>query len=642
MNEEEYFEAIRKIKRDRKELSVLDDYGTALDVVEGAVRQPVQALAGAVKAIPAGYKALFKHGRGEGEHPFQEVNTAMSGAMRDVMYEPENRAQQAGAKFSSFMPEMAEKVLRWVADKSADLTGSDAVGAAVYTAPNAIAFPGLFTSLIARPLANAHRFGAFAGEHAPIDVRAHRGTLTTEVLGALTRNPNFSFYGRGPLDRGTALTQSGIQAAGSMLSLSNPYYAEIMSQTGMTPATIRALTHHYNGAMKAKDDKSKRYHESVIASELRKVVGLKSKEGKPISKNLWDAVEAFHPRLVEVKGEPNTAMMSKLLDTDVDPNIMATLVGEFNRMNKFSDLDNNVFTAGANPGQVLSAQARHTDVLAGPGSAISPLSSTMKAIKAEKRFNFDSGTSKKDWVKPGDRRVKVDGEWVDFYETLDPSSLDAGYVNRVLSVKNARQYRAHGYALYLDGKKIPLPMKKKSGGKMGIDWEVYAHTKGQWKRDKTLKHYEANYEPKGPKVRDIVVNDEPYFIFSTSKRGTDPLLGTIPGIEMVNKIDGKIHVLAADELDLFHGKARDLLETGFRKRFWTVFYGQHSMPGTSHPSTTAPSKTVDYETPMYDYTDRILKTKPKLGKYFAQRVLPVSEIHIGREERENRKARNIY
>ena len=140
MNEEEYFEAIRKIKRDRKELSVLDDYGTALDVVEGAVRQPVQALAGAVKAIPAGYKALFKHGRGEGEHPFQEVNTAMSGAMRDVMYEPENRAQQAGAKFSSFIPEMAEKVLRWVADKSADLTGSDAVGAAVYTAPN-VYFP---------------------------------------------------------------------------------------------------------------------------------------------------------------------------------------------------------------------------------------------------------------------------------------------------------------------------------------------------------------------------------------------------------------------------------------------------------------------------------------------------------------------
>jgi len=642
MNEEEYFEAIRKIKRDRKELSVLDDYGTALDVVEGAVRQPVQALAGAVKAIPAGYKALFKHGRGEGEHPFQEVNTAMSGAMRDVMYEPENRAQQAGAKFSSFMPEMAEKVLRWVADKSADLTGSDAVGAAVYTAPNAIAFPGLFTSLLARPLANAHRFGAFAGEHAPIDVRAHRGTVTTEVLGALTRNPNFSFYGRGVGDRGTALAQSGIQAAGSMLSLSNPYYAEIMSQTGMTPATVRALTYHYNGAMKAKNDKSKRYHESVIASELRKVVGLKSKEGKPISKDLWGAVQAFHPRLVEVQGEPNAAMMSKLLDTDVDPNIMSALVGEFNRRSKFSDLDNNVFTAGANPGQVLSAQARHTDVLAGPGSAISPLSSTMKAIKAEKRFNFDSGTSKKDWVKPGDRRVKVDKEWVDFYDTLDPSSLDAGYVNRVLSVKNARQYRAHGYALYLDGKKIPLPMKKKSGGMMGIDWEVYAHTKGRWKRDKTLKHYEANYEPKGPKVRDIVVNDEPYFIFSTSKRGTDPLLGTIPGIEMVNKVDGKIHVLAADELDLFHGKARDLLETGFRKRFWTVFYGQHSMPGTSHPSTTKPSKKVDYETPMYDYTDRILKTKPKLGKYFAQRILPIAELNIGREERENRKARNIY
>ena len=640
MNEEEYFEAIRKIKRDRG-ISVLDDPGTAVDYIEGAVRQPIQALAGAAKAIPAGISAMAEHGWG-GDYPWQKAQVSMDEAASSMMYEPENRAQQAGAEFSSFAPEMAEKVLRWLAEKSGEVTGSDKVGAAVYTAPNALAFPGLFTSLLARPLANATRFGAFAGEHAPIDVRAHRGTVTTEVLGALTRNPNFSFYGRGAGDRGTALAQSAIQAAGSMLSLSNPYYAEIMSQTGMTPATVRALTHHYNGAMKAKTDKSKRYHESVIASELRKVVGLKSKEGKPISKNLWDAVQAFHPRLIEVQGEPNAAMMSKLLDTDVDPNIMSALVGEFNRRSKFSDLDNNVFTAGANPGQVLSAQSRHTDVLAGPGSAISPLSSTMKAIKAEKRFSFDSGKSSTDWVKPGDRRIKVDGEWVDFYDTLDPSSLDASYVNRVLSVKNARQYRAHGYSLYRDGKKIPLPMKKKSSGKTGIDWEIYAHMKGQWKRDKTLKHYEANYEPKGPKVRDIVVNDEPYFIFATSKRGTDPLLGTIPGIEMVNKIDGKIHILAADELDLFHGKARDLLETGFRKRFWTVFYGQHSMPGTSHPSTVKPSKTVDYATPMYDYTDRILKTKPKLGTYFAKRVLPIAELNIGREERENRKARNIY
>jgi len=656
MNEEEYFDEIRRLKKrkvsdsqarriikseKRKGLSVLDDYGTAADVIEGAVRQPLQALAGVAKAIPAGLAAIWEHGWG-GDYPWQEAQTAMDKAASSMMYDPENRAQQAGAELSSFVPEMAEKVLRWIAEKSGEITGSDKIGAAVYTAPNAMAFPGLFTAILGRSLANAHRFGAFAGSHSGIDVRAHRGTLTTEVLGALTRNPNFSFYGRGALDRGTALTQHAIQAAGSMLSLSNPYYAEIMSQTGMTPATIRSLTYHYNGALKAKNDKSKRYHESVIASELRKVVGLKSKEGKPIPKNLWDAVEAFHPRLIEIKGEPNPAMMSKLLGADVDPNIMAALVSEFNRRSKFSDLDNNIFTAGANPGKVLSATPRHTDVLAAPGSAISPLSSTMKAINADKRFNFDSGASLSDWVKPGDRKLKVDGDWVDLYDVLDPSSLDAGYVNRVLSVKNGRQYRAHGYALYKDGKKVPLPMKKKYGGKTGIDWEAYVSMKGQWKRDKSLKGYQANYEPKGPKVRDIVVNDEPYFIFSTSKRGTDPLLGTIPGIEMVNKVNGKIHVLAADELDLFHGKARDLLETGFRKRFWTVFYGQHSMPGTKHPSTTKPTKTVDYAPPMYEYTDRILRTKPKLGGYLTKRIAPIAALNIGREERENRKTRNVY
>ena len=64
MNEEEYFEAIRKIKRDRKNLSVVDDYGTAADYIEGAVRQPIQALAGAAKAIPAGIGAIAEHGWG--------------------------------------------------------------------------------------------------------------------------------------------------------------------------------------------------------------------------------------------------------------------------------------------------------------------------------------------------------------------------------------------------------------------------------------------------------------------------------------------------------------------------------------------------------------------------------------------------
>ena len=106
MNEEEYFEAIRKIKRDRG-ISVLDDPGTAADYIEGAVRQPVQALAGVAKAIPAGIGAIAEHGWG-GDYPWQKAQVSMDEAASSMMYEPENRAQQAGAEFSSFGPELSE------------------------------------------------------------------------------------------------------------------------------------------------------------------------------------------------------------------------------------------------------------------------------------------------------------------------------------------------------------------------------------------------------------------------------------------------------------------------------------------------------------------------------------------------------
>ncbi len=642
MNEEEYRKRIQEIQDAYSEAR--SKPGGLVDFFEGFARQPTQALWGAAKAIPAGYKALFEHGTGEGEHPFQEVSRAMSGEMMDTMYQPKNIAEIKGAETSSFIPEMFEKVVKWVADKSADLTGSDAVGAAVYTAPNLAAFPGLFTSIIGRSVANFRRPGPFYGEHAPIDVRAQHGTPLTELMKLATMRSDFGFYGKNVGDRAISLGQSALQTAGSIISLDNPYYSKIMKETGFSPATVRALTHHFNSAIKTNKPKSRRYHEGVMASELRKVLGFRLKEGKPITPQLWDAVKAFHPRMVEVQGAANPSMMTQLLDAEVDPSIMDALVGEFNRVAKFSDLDQNVFTAGANPGRVLSATPRHIDVLVGSGSAVEPISGTMKNIRADKRFNFNSGDYRTDWVKPGQQRIKVDNEWVDLYDTLDPTSLDADYVNRVLAVKRVRQYRKHGYALYREGKKVPLPMKKK-GSKMGIDWEAYAAESGQWKRDKSLKNYQANYESKVPKVRDITVNDEPYFIFSTSKRSTDPLLGTMPGVVMINKADGKIHVLSGDELDLFSGKARELLEIGFRKRFWTMFYGQHSMPGTSHATKAKPTKPVDYETPMYDYTRKLITTKPDMGKYLTQRLGPSTAMAVGREEkkrRENRKARNIY
>jgi len=311
---------------------------------------------------------------------------------------------------------------------------------------------------------------------------------------------------------------------------------------------------------------------------------------------------------------------------------------------KVSDLDTNIYTAGANPGKILSAQSRHIDVLTHQGSGLQVLGDTWSYILGGHRFNFDTPmTTKGSWKSSKDS----------LYNGLPEASLTADYINKVHRVKKAAQMRANGYVLYRDGKKVPLPMKKKQKGS-GIDWLAYTEGGGQYKRDKSIKTYTANYDSKMPKVNELMIDGEPYFIFNTSKRTTHALLGTLPGSILVNAETGFVKVLSADELDLSKGWVRKGLEWGFRKRFWTMFYGEHRFtdqqykragiqPPSKKESVLVKREGVEAD-PMAkagELVKKVVKTKPDLLQFWAEQFIEPASIATGREY-ENRKTRNIY
>ena len=83
--------------------------------------------------------------------------------------------------------------------------------------------------------------------------------------------------------------------------------------------------------------------------------------------------------------------------------------------------------------------------------------------------------------------------------------------------------------------------------------------------------------------------------------------------------------MSADELDLSKGWVRKGLEWGFRKRFWTMFYGEHrltdkqyKMAGIEAPAKKGPTQGLGKEDPMAaagKLVERVVKTKPDLHNF---------------------------
>ena len=691
MNEKEYFDEIRRIKKRRKSeddarliidaekkrearrgeiledkyVSVMDPeharfredhpFGSWADsysdFFSGIGETTAGIVEGIAKAVPAGYMGLIWPKPGE---------TRMQSLMRNMEEEmleaapdfPQTVARKAGQETVTFIPEQAEKALRTGAEWTGEKLGHG-VGAGVYTSPNIIPLSRLLGTTYKGMFPKASKFNPNAfksimGEipdHFGIDVRARHGTVLSEFLKVITGLKDFSYYSDKPGGRVVALLQGVMEAAGSMLSLSNPYYQTISRETGFSPTVVRSLLFHYNKALTANKPETVKYHNNVIASEIRKDLGFRMKRGESIPASYLDAIKAFHPAMIEATGMMTPQMAREMFDINVEDKFLAPLLEySLGKGGKIDSSDQNIYTAGANPGQILSAQSRHIDVLTHQGSGLQVLGDTWSYILGGHRFNFDTPMTKKgSWKSSKDP----------LYKGLPEASLTADYINKVHRVKKAAQMRANGYVLYRDGKKVPLPMKKKQRGS-GIDWLAYTKDGGQYKRDKSIKSYTANYESKMPKVSELMIDGDPYFIFNTSKRTTDDLLGTLPGTILVNSKTGVTRILSADELDLGSGWIRAALETGFRNRFWTMFYGEHRFTdqqykraGIQSPDKkkSIPVKREGIEAdPMAkagELVKKVVKTKPDLLQFWAEQLIEPASIATGREY-ENRKTRNIY
>jgi hypothetical protein len=688
MNEEEYFDEIRRLKKRRvsddqarrivdaekkreartgeiledKYVSVMDPeharfreespfgYGYT-DFFEGMGETAWGMAKGLVKAIPAGYMGLIWPEPGE---------TRMQSLMRNMEEEmleaapdfPQTEARRAGQETVTFIPEQFEKALRTGAEWTGERLGHG-VGAGVYTSPNIIPLSRLLGTTYKGMFPKASKFNPNAfksimGEipdHVGIDVRARHGTILSETLKVLSGRKDFSYYDVKPGGRLVALLQGVMEAAGSMLSLSNPYYQTIARETGFSPTAVRSMLFHYNKSLTATKPETVKYHNNVIMSEIRKDLGFRMKRGESIPASYLDAIKEFHPAMVETTGMMTPQMAREMFGINVEDKFLAPLLeNSLGKGGKVSSLDENIYTAGANPGQILSATPRHIDVLTHQGSGLQVLGETWSYILGGHRFNFDTPLTRTgSWKSSKDL----------LYKGLQESSLTADYINKVHRVKKAAQMRANGYVLYRDGKKVPLPMKKKQKGS-GIDWLAYTEGGGQYKPDKSIKTYRANYESKMPKVSELMIDGDPYFIFNTSKRTTDDLLGTLPGTILVNLKTGIARILSADELDLGHGWVRKALETGFRKRFWTMFYGEHrftdkqyNRAGIQPPPKKefVPVKREGIEVdPMAKagvLIEKVVKTKPDLLQFWAEQFIETASIATGREY-ENRKTRNVY
>ena len=618
------------------------------DFFEGMGESVVGIAKGLVKAIPAGFMGLIWPERGETrvESLTRNMNEAMLKESPDF---PQTVAREAGHETVTFFPELLHKGM-WAAGNIAeDVTGSKAVGSGVYTLPNLIplsrllgtAYKGMFPSATKF---NPNAFKSIMGEipdHFGIDVRARHGTFLSEALKVLSGMKDFSYYSDKSGGRVVALLQGIMEAAGSMLSLSNPYYQTISRETGFSPTVVRSLLFHYNKALTANKPETVKYHNNVIASEIRKDLGFRMKRGESIPASYLDAIKAFHPAMVEATGMMTPQMARELFDINVEDKFLAPLLEySLGKGGKVNSSDQNIYTAGANPGQILSAQPRHIDVLTHPGSGLQVFGDTWSYILGGHRFNFDTPMTKKgSWKSSKDP----------LYKELPEASLTADYINKVHRVKKAARMRANGYVLYRDGKKVPLPMKKKQRGS-GIDWLAYTEGGGQYKRDKSIKTYTANYDSKMPQVAELMIDGEPYFIFNTSKRTTDDLLGTLPGTILVNSSRGEIKVLSADELDLGRDWYRTALEWGFRKRFWTMFYGEHrftdkqyNRAGIQSPDKkkSIPVKREGIEAdPMAKarvLIEEVVKTKPDFLQWLTEKLIEPVSVTAGRLEDERKK-----
>ena len=451
----------------------------------------------------------------------------------------------------------------------------------------------------------------------PIDLRPHGHDWFSRLYKTITGGEGY--YSHIPGDRAKAVVEAVLQTMrgyikGEFLP-SSPYYQGIKKKHGVSAGDLTQIEmslkrlYKPDGTPRNMKPKTQKFHQNLIASQLRKVLALRHKEGLPVSDELFEALKAFHPRMAAIQGAPNVEQLAELTGKEINPQIAQHLIDGWVYNSKIRPDDASIYTAGENPGKILEPHGHIAAITKGGGG-------------------YD--TMGKVWADLMSKGIEV----------------NAANLNAIFDVRATKaRWTAAGLGKFKDGKLVDMP--KLPGRGTPNDYAAYAKMKGKWKPRK--KNFQEHYNVGVPSnVRDVMVDGEHHILYHTNRLTADQLLAGVPMEVVLNPRTGQSWMLAADEMDIAAGKARTFLERPYEKRFWTVFQTTrfHNRPELKRAGVEEGPKYKQAETTPFDWEEdvmgpltRIRKTTPGTLGYIGRKTF--IPLRLGAQAREEKRRRGL-
>ena len=575
MNEEEYFDEIRRLKKRRKSEDdarrIIDaekesfggetqeEYITSLrfqlakDIGNAAWQLPATIILKLGQTAVAGVAGLGKLVKtGSGEEAAKTIEDVQS-------YDLPGKVGLSGPALDRSVGAVAtggeyiDIPFNWLGKKATDVTGSPAVGTAVYTGSQLVgpaALKGMFNT--------ATGFGKTFGRHVLIDQRPQtKDVISGAVSGVARMIPGMTkregYYGGHPLDQPLQFVESGIRSIASATeAVFNPRAAAILRQHGVSPTSVRRIQ-AYRKELDRKDLKpiKREHYEKVLVAELEKAYAMKLKAGEAASPELSAIMVDYYPRKLEVFGIPKPKELQTVIQGDIPLQELRYLI---NDMADTMGLEgrNNIYALGGNPGRSSMGGPKNNrlktenpaELFTGPRTAYEMVGDIWVRIAKGERFDFTK-------TKPGSNvwfskpPPGADARKVNKYNSLDPIEFNADTLKRIMATKTTIKKAdiARDAA-----KEHPLLSRFGFKGTRRIQSE-------------------------GTNVRPAKINGKDYILYHVVSGSDNPMLASTPAAILLNPRTGTSRILAFDELDLLSGKTRKIFDTGFSHGFVTVNSG---------------------------------------------------------------------
>ena len=575
MNEEEYFDEIRRLKKRRdseddarriidaeKESfggETQEEYITSLrfqlakDLGNAAWLLPatiILKLGQTAVAGMAGLGKLVKTGSGEeATKTIEDVQSydlpgavGLSGPALDRSVEAVGTAG-----------EYIDVPFNWLGKKVFYVTGSPALATAAYTGSQLVgpaALKGVFNT--------ATGFGKTLGRHTLIDQRPQTKDIISDAVSGVARmipgmTKREGYYGGHPLDQPLQYLETGIrQGVSAFEAVFNPRAAAILRQHGVSPTSVRRIQ-AYRKELDRKDltPATREHYEKVLVAELEKAYAMKLKAGEAASPELSAIMVDYYPRKLEVFGIPKPKELQTVIQGDIPLHELRYLIEDMADTMKLGGR-NNIYALGGNPGKSSMGgpgmnrikTENPAELFTGPKTAYEMVGDMWVNIAKGERFDFNTGG----WTpKPG---VGTHGTRVKKYNSLDPIEFNAETLNRIMATKAKKKREA---------------ITKEAEGKHPI------LSRFGFKGTQRVQSESTN-------VREVTISGKKHILYHVVSGSDNPMLASTPAAILLNPRTGTSRILAFDELDLLSGKTRKIFDTGFPNGFVTVNSGSFTYP----------------------------------------------------------------